>query len=223
MPFNTNKCEIIAFSNITQADPMYTLGGNQLRYVQEARYLGIQMQSNLRFDKHISEKIKDASKVLGCIKFTLYKAPEQGKLLAYTSLCRPILEYGDTLRDPPDKKSINDIELLQNKAIWFVKNIQGCSSVSKARSQLQLQSLQDRRKSHRLSLLMKVFSDDTKHQTLASTYEELKNSWKPTTVFTRAASRREPTSIFASSQGYYNSFLPCSVRDLKLNTLDTKE
>ena len=64
MPFKTNKCEIIAFSNRTQADPMYTLGGNLLRYVQEARYFGIQMQSNLRFDK----KIKDASKVLGCIK-----------------------------------------------------------------------------------------------------------------------------------------------------------
>ena len=68
MPFNTNKCEIIAFSNRTQADPMYTLGGNPLKYVQEARYFGIQMQSNLRFDKHTSEKIKDASKVHGCIK-----------------------------------------------------------------------------------------------------------------------------------------------------------
>ena len=65
MLFKTNKCEIIAFSNRTQADPMYTIGGNPLRYVQEARYFGIQMQSNLRFDKHISENIKDASKVLG--------------------------------------------------------------------------------------------------------------------------------------------------------------
>ena len=85
MPFITNKCEIIAFSNRTQADSLYTLGGNLLRYVQEARYLGIQMQSNLRFDRHISEKIKDASKVLGCIKFTLHEAPEKGKLLAYIS------------------------------------------------------------------------------------------------------------------------------------------
>ena len=63
--FNTNKCEIIALSNRTQADSMYTLGGNSLRYVQEVRYFGIQIQSNLRIDKHISEKIKDASKVLG--------------------------------------------------------------------------------------------------------------------------------------------------------------
>ena len=174
------------------------------------------MQSNLRFDKHISEKLKDASKVLGCIKLTLHEASEKGKLLAYTSLCRPILQYGDTLWDPPDKKSINDIELLQNKAISFVRDIKGRSSVSEARSQLQLQSLQDRRKSHRLSLLMTVLSDDTKHQALA--YKELKNSRKPTTVSTRAARRGEPTSIFASSQAYYNTFLPCTVMDMKLNT-----
>ena len=94
-------------------------------------------------------------------------------LHTYTSLCRPILEYGDTLWDPPEKKNINDIELLQNKATRFVKNIKGRSSVSDARSQLQ--SLQDRRKSHRLSLLMRVLSDDTKHQALASSYEEMKN------------------------------------------------
>ena len=67
------------------------------------------MQSNLRFNKHISEKINDASKVLGCIKFTLHEALEKGKLLTYTSLCSPILKYRDSLRDPPDKKSINDI------------------------------------------------------------------------------------------------------------------
>ena len=35
MLFNTNICKIIAFSNRTQADPMYTLGGNSLRYVQD--------------------------------------------------------------------------------------------------------------------------------------------------------------------------------------------
>ena len=131
------------------------------------------------------------------------------------------LEHGDTLRDPQYMKSTNDIELFQNRAIRFVKNIKDRSSVSEAR--IQLQSLQDHRRSHRLPLLMKVLSDDTKHQTLASTYEKLINSKKTTTVSTRATKKEEQTSIYASSRAYYNSFLPYNVRDLKLNTLDTKK
>ena len=174
------------------------------------------MQSNRRFDKHISKIIRDASKVLGCIKFTLHEAPEKGKLLPHTSLCRPILEYGDTLWGPPEKKNVNDIELLQNKATRFVKNIKGRSGVSEARSQLQ--PLQDHRKQpHRLSLLMRVLSDDTKHQALASAYEEMKNNNRNlTTVSTRG----EPTSNFASRQAYNNNsfLLPCAVRTLKRNT-----
>ena len=111
---------------------------------------------------------------------------------------------------------VTDIELLENKAIRFVRNIKGRNSVSDSRSQRQ--SLQDHRKRHRLSLLMRVVSDNTKHQALASAYDELKNSRKPTTISTRAARRGEPTSIFASSQAYCISFLPCTaVRDLKLN------
>ena len=41
-----------------------------------------------------------ASRILGTIKHTIRTAPEKSKLLAYTSLCRPIMEYADTLRDP---------------------------------------------------------------------------------------------------------------------------
>ena len=118
------------------------------------------------------------------------------------------------------KKNTNDIELLQNRAIRFVKNIKGHSSVSEAHNQLQ--SPQDRRKSHKLSLLMRVLSDDTKHQTLASAYEELTNNKKPTRVSIRAARRGEPTSTFASSRAYYNSSLPRSERNLKLNKLGTR-
>ena len=39
------------------------------------------MESNLRFDKHISEKIRDASNVLRCVKFTLHEAPERANFL----------------------------------------------------------------------------------------------------------------------------------------------
>ena len=61
---------------------------------------------------------------------------------------------------------------------------------------------------------MRILSGDTRHQTLASAYDELVNSRSQTTMITRAADIGEPTSIYESSQTYYNSFLLRSVRDL---------
>jgi hypothetical protein len=223
MPFNTDKCEVITFSKGPSANPEYSLGGSPLNCVQQTRYLGIEMQSNLKFDKHIASKIKSASKVLVCIKYSLHEASDKGKLLAYTSLCRPILEYGDTVWDPTDTTTSNAIEFVQSQAVRFIKNIKGRRGVTEARTQLQLKLLRDRRQSHRLSLLLRILSDETRHQTLASAYEELVNSRNQTAMVTRAAARGEPTSIYASSQTFYNSFLPRSVRDLRLGSNNTKQ
>ena len=60
-------------------------------------YLGIIMQSKLKFDQHMALKKDKSSKTLETIKQILKHAPKEGRLLAYTSLCRPILEYADTV------------------------------------------------------------------------------------------------------------------------------
>ena len=74
--------------------------------MDEVKYLGVVMQSNLKFNRHIASKANSAKKVLGCIKYALNDAPQPVKLLAYSSLCRPILKYADVLWDPADAASI---------------------------------------------------------------------------------------------------------------------
>ena len=110
--------------------------------------------------------------------------------------------------------TLRRIKHVQSQAVRFNKNIKGRRRVTEGRAQLVLKLLKDRRKSHRLSLLMRILSGDTRHQTLASAYDELVNSRSQTTMITRAADIGEPTSIYESSQTYYNSFLLRSVRDL---------
>ena len=71
MPFNTAKCEVIAFNSRGNLLPSYKIGEHSLNYVDEIKYLGVVMQSNLKFNRHIASKVSSAKKVLGCIKYAL--------------------------------------------------------------------------------------------------------------------------------------------------------
>ena len=51
MPFNDNKCHAIAFGNKTSL-PSYKLGNTSLEWAEETKYLGVTLQTNLKFDKH---------------------------------------------------------------------------------------------------------------------------------------------------------------------------
>ena len=83
----------------------------------------------------------------------------------------------------------------------------GRNGLTEGRSSLGLQNLQERKKSYRVSLLMRILSDENKHETLSSDYDEFVNYRSQTTMKTRAAERGEPISIQASSAAYNNSFL----------------
>ena len=61
--------------------------------VTEARYISIQLQSNLIFGNQTYKTFGTVFQVLGCIRYFPREAPEKYKLLAYTG--RLILEYGD--------------------------------------------------------------------------------------------------------------------------------
>ena len=98
----------------------------------------------------------------------------------------------------------------------FICDINGRdASVSEAREELGLQTLEDRRKRLRMSLLMRILSNEESHSVLSSTYDELMNDRANVTMTTRAAARGEPTAISALSTVYHTSFLPRTVRDVR--------
>ena len=184
--------------------------------VTKATYLRVTVQSNLQFTSHINTKVSEAKRTLGLIQRTLHNAPKKAKLLAYTSLCRPYVEYAATLYDPYNKGPIHDIEMVQNQAIRFIMNIKGLKdSITVAREQLELETLQDRRKKLIMSLLMRILSKEECHKSLSAMYDELMNDRENTTIITHAILRGERTSISTTTSIYHNSFLPSTVRDLR--------
>jgi hypothetical protein len=219
MLFNVAKCSVMTFNQrkeSPQAD--YTLAGVQLEVVDETKYLGVVLQSNLKFNSHIAAKTCRARQQLGMIKRVLYDAPEKAKLIAYTSLCRPHVEYACTVWDPSSKSLQHDLEMIQNNAIRFICKIKGRESITTARDKLHIQTLSDRRKNSRQTLLLRLLSSDNNHGPLIDTYDELMSERLSTTI-TRAAGRGDPPTIYAKTSIYHNSFLPKTVRELKSTTL----
>ena len=134
---------------------------------------------------------------LGAIKHIMYEAPTKARLLAYISLCCPIYEYADTVWDPFQRNQIETLENIQNRAFCFISMLRRRDSTSAARDELGLQTLEKRRRHHRLSLLCKIINDNNSHQDLSSDYDEVINSLAWSTMTTRSASRGELPSVHA--------------------------
>ena len=86
MDFNGKKSKILLF-NYRGKFPHYSLHGDELEIVEEVKYLGIIIQSNMKFTAHIQRKLMTANQQLDIIKRALYWAPTNAKLLAYKTLC----------------------------------------------------------------------------------------------------------------------------------------
>ena len=74
MKFNVDKCSILVF-NPSQAS--YTLDGNPLQITQKTKYLGVVIQSDLKFTNHIYAKISKTKQQLGMVKRILFKASDK--------------------------------------------------------------------------------------------------------------------------------------------------
>ena len=166
----------------------------------------------------IETKITTAKKQLGMIKRALFRAPQRAKLLVYNkSLCLPHLEYAVTAWDPSNKSDIKDLELVQNQAIRFIADLKGTRGISEAMEKLGIVPLQQRRQQQRMRLLMRILSKEEDHPALVDSYNELINI--PTNfIQTRSQSQGLPTRLQTNSSLFYNSFLPKTIRELKLHT-----
>ena len=148
MPFNEEKAQLLLLFGETCTPTVvnYKLGNTTIKRVEETKYPGVILQQDLCFDSHIDSKIASARELLEAIKFMLHDATMDGKTLAYTSLCRPILEYADVMWDPVCKQTINALAKVQTEAVKFIANLRGQTSVTEVRERLELELLAKRRK-----------------------------------------------------------------------------
>jgi len=79
-----------------------------------------------------------------------------------------------------------------------------------------VQTLEDRRKQHRLSLLTNILSDEEQHRELNNFFDNCMNNSKNQNVMTRGALRSAPRAPVTNSEKFLNSFLVRTMRDMRI-------
>ena len=123
MPFNPAKCNIMRVSQTR--DPKlfnYSLTGQVLEEVMDAKYLGVTLSNDLKWSKHIAAMTNKANSKLLFLRRNLKGCPEKLKQIAYFSLIRSFMEYGATVWDPYQKYNSDKVEKVQRRAARIVKS-----------------------------------------------------------------------------------------------------
>ena len=158
MAFNASKCFLlrVTHSRDNVVNYTYTMMGQPITSVTQHKYLGVELDSKLTWNEHISAITGKANSSLGFLRRNLYNCPEQIKTQAYYSLVRPHLEYACSVWDPHTQKNVQSIEKVQHRAALFVvKKCNQCTpgTITSLLEELKWLSLQQWRKQKKLTNL----------------------------------------------------------------------
>ncbi len=205
MRFNARKCYIMRIARSRQPlTGMYQLCGHVLEEIADAKYLGVTISNDLRWEQHILAISQRASNTLSFLQRNLQCCPKKLKETAYIALIHSVLEYAAVVWDPYLKKDINHLESIQNRSARFVcNNYSWESSVSAMKNELEWLNLAERRREIRLTMLFKIVrglveievddyltkadsrtrsSHDFKYKHIQTNSQQFKNSFFPRTV-----------------------------------------
>ena len=117
------------------------LHGVALETVTCARYLGVDISSNLSWGSRIDRITGTAHKTLDFVQRNIRIKMSGVREAAFTTLVRPQLEYAAAIWDPHHKDKVDQIEKVQRQAArWTSCNFDTWASVSDMLETLELRS-----------------------------------------------------------------------------------
>ncbi len=145
--FNAEKCKTLYLgkNNVKQSYSMISKPSDvTLDETECEKDLGIMMDNTLSFDQHICEAVKKANKKLAMIRRTFVYLDKKMLVQLYTSLIRPILEYGNVIWSPHLQSHIKQLEAVQHRATKMLSSLANLPYTQRLR-ELNLPSLAYRR------------------------------------------------------------------------------
>ena len=158
MEFHPDKCQVLTITNkISPIHSNYFIHSTKLSSTASAKYLGITIDKNLKFTKHINNVCAKTSSTLSFLQRNLSHCPKHVKNVCYKTLIRPVLEYGCCVWDPHHQNYIEKLEKIQKRAARFATGNYAFTSGNSKKNLLDLdwKALVERRARSKLITLFK--------------------------------------------------------------------
>ena len=155
--FNIDKCFILRVGRPKhKLLHLYTLHNQHVSETDSAKYLGVNITSDLQWNQHINNITNKANSILGLLRRNLRIPSETIKTNAYQSLVRTHLEYASTVWDPhTHTKNMCKLDIIQRRAARYTCNRwHNISSVTEMVGHMGWEPLATRRRTmRRLSMM----------------------------------------------------------------------
>ena len=114
LKFNVPKTKHMHFGRGVPIN--YELKNERIMTVDHEKDVGVTIESDLSFDKHISEKVNKANRMFAMIRRSFQFLDSDTFKLLYTALVRSHLDYASSVWAPYKLKHIEKIESVQRRA-----------------------------------------------------------------------------------------------------------
>lgn len=145
-----------------------TLGLSPLEYISEYKYLGLTINTNLNFKKHLTTTLKSVSHKA----YKLYKIRNclsaKTALQLYKSMILPVVDYGDIFTHNKNDKILKKLQTIQNRCILTIFRLQKLANTNEEEKKLDLLPLTERSALHVLQFAFDLSVSDTTLFTKAS-------------------------------------------------------
>ena len=135
--------------------------GHEIDRVPHTKSLGVHIDQNLSWSKHVNETAKIVSSGIGALKRLRPFICGDTAILLYRALIEPYFDYCCPVWDGLSNELADKLQKLQNRGIRVITNSDYYSSATALRGELGWDNLCTRRKKQKLKLMFKTLNDQS--------------------------------------------------------------
>ena len=208
---NNSKTFQVVFKNPSKNTQNYnlslSLNNSQLQIKDSTQFLGITLDNNLTFKKHIQSLIKKLNYILLIFRFIRPYLDKSTMINLYYSFFYSLLIYGIEFWGHGNKTDLNKLLIMQKKAIRIILNFKPNQTVSKNFKILKIMPIEILFQYRLLMFLTNSFPMEELQDFMIDHCQDTRLKSKNQLKLKKCLSSKGQRSIFFSAMKLYNKFL----------------